>query len=131
MGTINPAWTYAIWFSFAVVALGIFINYLRQAEFRYSSLRFQIALGLAIITASMCIRSGAIWLFLLEQRSELVSWHWMATVAMWSVLVSTVGKIVGLFLVIRAMSHEQCGERGWLLAACLGGVIAIVASALT
>lgn len=131
MGTINPAWSYAVWFSFAIVALGIFINYLRLAEFRFSSLRFQIALGLAIVTFAMCLRSGALWLFLLEKRSEIVNWEWMATVAAWSVAVSTFAKIIGLFLVIRAMSHEQCGERGWLLAAAIGSVIAITASALT
>jgi hypothetical protein len=133
VGTILPEWTYLIWFSFAAVAFVVFANYIREyaSPNGLRSPRMQIAVGLTLLSGASMLRSGTIWTFLMERRSLVVEWPWLRDVVQVTVTIATVVTILAFFLIIRAMSYEKCGERGWLLAGAIGFALAGLASLLT
>lgn len=130
MGAILPEWLYAAWFAFAAVACGVFLNYVRKSNMKLKSLRWQLGVGLLVTSAASMFRAEAIWIFLVDKRSpafHIPSAHELLQIA---VSIATVMSALGWFIVIRAMSFEECGERGWVFAACIAVVLASIAIAL-
>jgi hypothetical protein len=102
-----------LWGTQAFLTAGVLLCYIwRNRPLQPSALRFQIALGLAVVCASDAI-NGALATAFWNHITTLDDFHRMKFITLWLLVPTRAAATFGFIIAVRAVSYQKYGEKLW------------------